>query len=450
MVSRGRPSLRRALAVWANGRRVGRWVNPANRATEFSYDPDWVASEEGRPISLSLPINLDGQPLKGERVGNFFDNLLPDSDAIRQRVRARYATRSTGAFDLLEAIGRDCAGALQLLPEGRAPRGVTTISATPLRDAEVERLLLGTLSGAPLGTAADEDDLRLSLAGAQEKIALTWHEGRWCKPCGATPTTHIFKLPLGLVGGRRMDMRASVENEWLCARLLAEYGVDVPPCEIRRFGETKALVVTRFDRVLHRSKRYWLRLPQEDFCQATGTPGASRYEVDGGPGITDIARILQGSENRDHDLETLLRAQLLFWMLAATDGHAKNFSVRLLPHGRYRLTPLYDVLSAWPMAGRRGDQIHPTKIRLAMSLRGESAKYYRIADMNRRRFNLTARRCGLGPDMERIIEQVIDATPRAIDGVGARLPRGFPGDVFESVTTGVRKAAELLGRMPAA
>ena len=143
-----------------------------------------------------------------------------------------------------------------------------------------------------------------------------------------------------------MDMRESLENEWLCSRLLAAYGVPVADCEVRQFGSTKALVVERFDRKLHSSGRYWLRLPQEDFCQATGTPSTTKYEADGGPGILEIARILQGSDSRDDDLATLMRAQLLFWMLAAIDGHAKNFSIRILPQNHFRLTPLYDVMSA--------------------------------------------------------------------------------------------------------
>jgi serine/threonine-protein kinase HipA len=415
---------------------------------EFSYDARWVGSNEARPLSLSLPINLDGQPLKGEKVGFFFDNLLPDTEGIRQRIRSRYGTRSASAFDLLEAVGRDCVGALQLLPEGKLPEGVTTTQVTPLTDREVERLLLGIVSE-PIRTATEDEDFRISLAGAQEKTALTWHEGRWCKPHGATPTTHIFKLPLGLVGGRQIDMTASLENEWLCAQLLTEYGVAVASCEVRQFGATKALVVARFDRALHRSKRYWLRLPQEDFCQATGTPGSSKYESEGGPGLVDIARILQGSEEREKDLETLLRAQLLFWMLAATDGHAKNFSLRLLEQGRYRLTPLYDVLSAWPIAGPRQNQLHPKKIKLSMSLRGTKSKHYRLEEMNRRLFNRTAQQCGLGSDMEAIVRDVLSATPDAIARVEKRLPRGFPAGLFASVTTGLRKAASQLAAMPA-
>jgi serine/threonine-protein kinase HipA len=126
-------------------------------------------------------------------------------------------------------------------------------------------------------------------------------------------------------------MATSVENEWLCAELLRAFGVPVAACRCQTVGDQKALVVERFDRRLHSSGRYWLRLPQEDFCQATATPPSAKYDSEGGPGLIDIARILQGSEVRDEDLRTLMTAQLLFWLLAATDGHAKNFSLHLLP-----------------------------------------------------------------------------------------------------------------------
>ncbi len=437
----GRPSHSRALGVWANGARVGRWVLPARGPMELTYDPAWVASAEGRPLSLSLPMNLDGRAIKGEKVGYFFDNLLPDSDVIRRRVRDRFGAKTDDAFDLLEAVGRDCAGAVQLLPDGEEPSGVFEIATTPLKDAAIEDLLSGVSIASP--REGEDDDFRISIAGAQEKTALVRHRGRWCKPRGATPTTHIFKLPLGHVGTRRMDLSASLENEWLCARLLAAFGVPVADSEVVRFGSAKALVVTRFDRRLHSSKKYWLRLPQEDMCQATGTPRARKYEADGGPGILDIARVLRGSEAREEDLATLLRAQLLFWMLAAIDGHAKNFSIHLLPQGRFRLTPLYDVISAWPITGGRQDQIHPKKLKLAMSVRDKS-KHYRVAEIRRHHFDATARAIGLGPAISGIIEELVSHVPDVVDAVGDALPTGFPGELFAKVTEGLRKAAAAL------
>jgi serine/threonine-protein kinase HipA len=420
---------------------------------EFLYDTTWIESAEARPLSLSLPINLDGLPVKGDRVGFYFDNLLPDSETIRRRVQARFHTRSGDPFDLLEAVGRDCVGAIQLLPEGKKPESVFEIQAEPLDERQVERHLFAVTS-LPDPTHGDgdgdgDDDFRFSVAGAQEKTALIWHGGRWCRPRNATPTTHILKLPLGLVGERHMDMRLSLENEWLCAQIFAGYGVPIASCDLQRFGAIKALVVTRFDRRLHSSGRYWLRLPQEDFCQATGAPGSLKYEADRGPGLAEIAAVLQASESRDEDLSTLLRAQLLFWMLGAIDGHAKNFSIHLLARGRYRLTPLYDVLSAWPLAGSREDQLHPKKLKLAMALRG-TKKHYRLGQIQRRHFNMTARQCGLGTDMEPIIAEVIAKTPSVIESVAAKLPHGFPAQLFESITGRLRAAAAEIAALPPA
>ncbi len=442
----GRRSHSRALGVWTNGLHVGRWLIPANGPMEFSYDPAWVSSPQARPLSLSLPINLDGIPIKGEKIGFFFDNLLPDNDSIRRRIQSRFQTRSGDAFDLLEAVGRDCVGAIQLLPEGKTPEGVFEIRATPLADEEIERLLRGAVSDSNPFEGQD-GDFRISIAGAQEKTALTWHNERWCKPHGATPTTHILKHPLGLVGGRQLDMSTSLENEWLCAQILAGYGVPIAPCQRKRFGDKKTLIVTRFDRRLHSSGQYWLRLPQEDFCQATGTPGAKKYENEGGPGLTTIARILNASVSPEKDLDTLLRAQFLFWMLAAIDGHAKNFSIRLLPQGRYELTPLYDVLSAWPITGSRYNQIQPKKLKLAMALRGDTTHYH-ITEIQRRHFNMTAKHCGLGNDMEAIITDVIGKTPSVIKKVESKLPSDFPGDLVDSIMAGLKRSARRIETMP--
>jgi len=441
----GRRSHSRALNVWANGQLVGQWRIPARGAIELQYDSSWVASAEARPLSLSLPMNLDNRPLKGEAVGFYFDNLLPDSEPIRRRIQSRFRTQSRDAFDLLEAIGRDCVGAVQLLPENKAPQDVFSIHAEALDEAGVERLLISAVAAtrSPGYEGEDDEDFRISIAGAQEKTALTWHSDRWCRPHGATPTTHIFKLPLGLVGHRRADMRTSVENEWLCAELLRAYGLQIARCEIQKFGTQKVLVVERFDRKLAASGQYWLRLPQEDFCQATGTPGAAKYEAEGGPGLVDIARILHSSEAREQDLSALLRTQLCFWMLAATDGHAKNFSLHLLAGARHRLTPLYDVLSAWPVTGAGPNRLDRNKLKLALALRGRNA-HYRISDIRRRHFNATAHKCGLGQGMEAIIEETLAQTPKVIEQVGANLPLGFPEDVFESITRGLLEAAERL------
>ena len=174
----GRRSHSRALDAWANGTRVGQWRLPARGPGEFQYDDRCLASPEARPISLSLPITPDNVPLRGAFVESWFDNLLPDSDRIRARLQTRFRTASREAFDLLAAIGRDCVGALQLLSPDATPEDVFRVHVEPLDEAAVERVLVTAAGGgAPFGAAIDEqDEFRISIAGAQEKTALTWTE----------------------------------------------------------------------------------------------------------------------------------------------------------------------------------------------------------------------------------------------------------------------------------
>ena len=445
----GRKSHARALSVWVNGNLAGEWRIPTRGETEFQYDPAWVESEEGRPLSLSLPFSLDRGSIKGRPVECYFDNLLPDANLIRKRIQDRFHTESRDAFDLLAAIGRDCVGAVQLLPSGEQAKDVHTIDAAPLSEAEVERALVQTVAPGSIATQPADEDPRISIAGAQEKTAFLHHEGKWCRARGATPTTHIFKLPLGRVGGMQVDMRTSVENEWLCARILRAYGLPIANCEIGQFGSQKVLIVERFDRQLHSSRNYWLRLVQEDFCQATATPSSMKYESDRGPGLLDIARILRRSVNRDADLACVLKAQLLFWMLAATDGHAKNFSIRILSQGRFQLTPLYDVLSIWPIMGEGPNKISWHKAKLAMAVRGKN-RHYLLKNIRRRHFNATAAQCGVGETAESLIGEILAATPAVVASVQKDLPQEFPQHVLDAILEGLMKSAKQLEAMPVA
>ncbi|MCR5894827.1 MULTISPECIES: type II toxin-antitoxin system HipA family toxin [Burkholderia] len=441
----GRRTHTRALSIWTNGQRVGTWRIPARGDMELLYDADWKQSAVGRPLSLSLPFGVGEAPLRGERVNHFFDNLLPDSDAIRRRLAARFGTATTEPFDLLAALGRDCIGAVQLLGEDDAPTGLNRIDGTPLSDDDVARVLDQASGVATAG--GDDDDFRLSLAGAQEKTALLFHDGRWMRPHGATPTTHILKLPLGLVGNKRADLTASVENEWLCLAILRAFGLSVAQAEIVSFGAHKVLSVARFDRALHRDGGWLLRLPQEDFCQALGVPPHLKYESHGGPGVPDLAGLLRRSETSREDLDTLFAALIVFWMLAAPDGHAKNFSLRLLAGGRFRLTPLYDVMSIWPVEGDGANQWSWHKAKLAMAVHGKR-KHYAMRDITRRHFSAMAEHCLLGDIATPIVERLVAMTPHVIESVAAALPPGFPARVAERILGGLRFAAQRLDAMP--
>jgi serine/threonine-protein kinase HipA len=442
----GRPSHTRALSVWTNGLRVGTWRIPTNGNMEFQYDADWIDSDEGRPLSLSLPFGFDTSPLRGEQVRNFFDNLLPDNEAIRRRLGTRFRTRSLDAFDLLEAVGRDCVGALQILAPDAEPDGFDRIEGRPLREDDVEDLLTRVVMPGTAAEQDDPDDLRLSLAGAQEKTALLYHDGQWWVPHGATPSTHILKLPLGFVGHAKIDMTTSVENEWLCLQLLEAFGLPAAAAEILQFGAQKVLSVTRFDRRMNPAAPWLLRLPQEDFCQALGVAPHLKYESDGGPGMVDICEILRQSAQQEADLRTFLSAQILFWMLAAPDGHAKNFSLRLLRRGRFELTPLYDVMSIWPVEGSTGSQWSWHKAKLAMAVPGRHERY-RLKEIRRQHFNEMARLCFFGQDAEPILESLIERTPAAIEQVSARLPEHFPERVAQRIFAGLQHSADRLAEM---
>jgi len=434
----GRRRKYRELAVWMNGERIGEWrVTAAGH--EFVYDDDWLSAAAARPISISLPLRPSREPYR-QGVEAFFDNLLPDNREIRERIQRRFSTRSTAAFDLLQEIGRDCVGALQLTPIGETPSSVRRITSERLTTRQVERILSETLAPTSSGEIA-EDTFRISLAGAQEKTALLWRDGAWHRPTLATPTTHIIKLPMG-VNPMGIDLSTSIENEWLCAQIVQAYGIPAAKCRMQSFGEFKTLVVERFDRKLSEDGKWYVRLPQEDLCQATATPPALKYESDGGPGIAAAMDLLLGSERAEDDRRDFLRTQVVFWMLAAIDGHAKNFSIFLLPGGAYRLTPRYDILSAHPTLGHGRGKLAPEKIRMAMAVAGKN-RHYRWKEIGVRHWIETAKRHGLAR-MSEIVTEMVERTPSVVAHVRDGLPTGFRADIADAIIGGVAAAAKSL------
>ena len=277
-----------------------------------------------------------------------------------------------------------------------------------------------------LGIGGDDDDLfRISLAGAQEKTALVRVGDRWCRPRGATPTTHIFKLPLGLVGGsRRVDLSDSVENEWLCAQILRELGLPVAHAEMAEFAGQKVLIVERFDRAWMDGGPWIARLPQEDFCQALGDPPGKKYEKDGGPGMEACLKLLAGSADAQADRLAFQLTQLAFWLMAATDGHAKNYSLFLQQGDAYAMTPLYDVISVWPYIGDGANQFRWRTAGLAIALRAKSA-HFSLHAIQTRHWHALATKNG-GPPVWQAMLGMIDHVEAALAGVEARLPPSFP------------------------
>jgi serine/threonine-protein kinase HipA len=426
-----------ALNVWMNGEHVGVWT-VSRESHVFHYAPSWLESPRRRSLSQSIPISSSLET-KGEVVRNYFDNLLPDNDKIRSRLGARFNTKSSGTFDLLEAIGRDCVGAVQLLPENVAPGGWDRIVCEPLSEGKIVEILRAVPSEATPESVHDDDLFRISIAGAQEKTAFTWHENSWCRPHGATPTTHIFKLPLGLIGGsKRVDASDSVQNEWLCAQIMTELGFPVAQTSMATFGGQAVLIVERFDRAWANDHAWIARLPQEDFCQALGLPPEKKYETAGGPGIATCVQLLQGSLDKG-DTALFLMTQFAFFLLAATDGHAKNFSIFLQPGDAYEMTPLYDVLSMYPYYGSGHNQFNQWRAGPAMALRSKNVHKHYHTILARHWHQQAMENGGLSvwEAMVRLAENV-NGTLNAIE---AQLPDDFPVRTWTTISNGMRESS---------
>jgi serine/threonine-protein kinase HipA len=417
------------LNVLLNDRLVGQLRRQASGAIDFQYDPTWLEWEHTFPVSLSLLLREERYI--GDPVIAVFDNLLPDNHDVRRAVAARQHADGIDAYSLLAAIGRDCVGALQFVPAGEDAGKAGVINAVPISDQEIAEKLTN-LATAPLGMG-DDRDFRISIAGAQEKAAFLYWEDRWHVPHGSTATTHIFKPQIGIRGN--LDFTQSAENEHLCMRIVDALDIPVATTEIAQFEETRALVIERFDRLWTKDARL-LRKPQEDCCQALSFPPTRKYQSDGGPGVAQILDFLKGSDELDTDQRLFMKAQIVFWLLAATDGHAKNFSVFLFPGGGFRLTPLYDVMSTQPLFN--AGQLRRNAMKLAMSV-GNSG-HYRLHEIMPRHFIESAAQAGMPAEVvQSIVDELKTDMPAALDAVCNELPDDFPESIRNSICNGARE-----------
>jgi len=425
------------LVAYMNGELVGTLEKHKNGAHTFQYDKNWITNAMTRPLSLSLKLQLPA--ITADAVINYFDNLLPDSPQVRDRIVARYKASSKQPFDLLKEIGKDSVGAITLLPP-EIPYKKAPLNYEVLDGKKLEAVLSAYKCDIPLGMLEEEEDFRISVAGVQEKTALLFVDRQWCIPKGNTPTTHIIKLPIGEIqqANATLDLKDSVENEYLCIELARALGFAVPNVNIIKTDNIKALAVERFDRRWTKDRAGLLRLPQEDICQVFGMPSSIKYESQGGPGIAQIMALLMGSSNALEDRYNFMRFQVFQWLIGATDGHAKNFSIYIDKGGSYRLTPFYDILSAYPLLGGKGLNIR--KLKLAMGLKATKGKKYEISKILPRHFLDTAKAVNFSQDtMQEIIDEMKEALPKAMLQVRATLPEDFPKHIADSIFENTQK-----------
>ncbi|WP_320128790.1 type II toxin-antitoxin system HipA family toxin [uncultured Sphaerochaeta sp.] len=430
------------LFVYMNGLFVGTWEQAPSLLQSFTYDQTWLNNPKGRAISLSLP--LSEITYKGIYVSSFFENLLPESETVKKKLQIRFKTSSTRSFELLEHIGRDCVGALQILPQPIKTSSVPPeIGGTIVNEQEIANILRDIRGLELKGETVSLRDFRISVAGAQEKTAFLKYQGQWMIPKGTTPTTHIFKLPIGKIYDF-IDFSDSIENEWLSCQIMHHFGIPVCKSDIYNFEEQKVLVVERFDRQWSQDQKQLIRLPQEDLCQALGYPSDQKYQSDGGPGILEIMKLLQGSNRAEEDRILFFKTQVLFYLMAAPDGHAKNFSLTLGPKGSFHLTPLYDIMSVYPLFKKTSSSLNPKRLKIAMGVYGKNI-HYTWNSIARRHWIETGHKAGLSQQkVEDILQEIISQVPSVIEATYKSIPPSFPISIVDAICRGMEKTAKKL------
>jgi serine/threonine-protein kinase HipA len=392
----------RTLVVWWDGRPVGRLTQNEHGELGFAYESEWLDDGEALPLSASLPKRAD--PFSRRECRPFFGGLLPE-ESQRDAVAQVLGVSRGNDFALLDRLGGDVAGALQLL----SPDEMPTVPASeqrpiPLDDAGVIRVL-DTLPVRPL--LAGEEGLRLSLAGAQSKVPVVLVDGEVALPSPGQPTTHILKPPIS-------RFRATTENEAFVMRLAATVGLDVADVEPRVVRDRTFLLVLRCDRAVGDDGNV-RRIHQEDFCQALGIPPERKYASEGGPTLKDCFEIVRRVASRPAvEVLKLLDAVIFNVIAGNADAHGKNFSI-LHDAGGPRLAPLYDLLAtvAYP-------DLSP---KFSMKL----GKRATLAELDEEGWRVFAADAGLGlPLIRRRVAEISESVKQHADEVARSLMRpGF-------------------------
>jgi serine/threonine-protein kinase HipA len=383
---------------------IGAVRRDRNGRLSFVYDDAWRGRRGALPLSLSLPLAAKEHP--HAPVDAFLWGLLPDNERVLDRWAQQFHVSARSAFALLAHVGGDCAGAVRFaLPEHLADlqkEGRGTVEWMDEKDIEAR---LQALRADHVSWRAPEDEGQFSLAGAQPKTALFFDGKRWGVPSGRVPTTHILKP-----GAPGLDGHA--ENEHFCLTLAGELGLPVATSHVEHFGNEVAIVVERYDRL--RSGRQVARVHQEDVCQALAIHPARKYENEGGPGATAIVGLLRDySSNAAEDIATFVESLAYNWLVAGTDGHAKNYSLLLAGGGRARLAPLYDVASALPY---HAPELR--KLKLAMKIGGK----YRVRDIGGAEWRKLAADLRLPEDdVLARVQRIVTEAPDLAKTVRARL-----------------------------
>lgn len=315
------------LYVYINDKNVGILKATEDGKFEFQY-----TKEANVPISMSLPLREKAFDYK--ECHGFFNGLLPENEETRKRIGKKYGINPDSDFALLKAIGYDCPGAISFHEEQNSQnlQEFYDLKGEEISDDELEKFI-NEIPQKPLGTGAT--DLRLSLAGAQDKTAVLLIDNKIYMPSRYTPTTHIIKPAI-------KKLKESVENEYICLKTAQLFGLEVPNCEIRQIGKTKFFLIERYDRIIKDNKIK--RIHQEDFCQALNIASTYKYENDGGVSFKNAFDILKNTTKPAFAINQFVDYMIFNYLMLNNDAHGKNFSILYNEKGESKLAPIYDVL----------------------------------------------------------------------------------------------------------
>jgi serine/threonine-protein kinase HipA len=344
----------RLLDVYWNDDLTGQLAQDRSGLLSFTYDTDFL-QRAATGISLSLPLRE--APYEGEEVRAFFSGLLPE-ESVRARLAAVLGVSEKNTFALLREVGGECAGALALYPEGERPAIAPTDDAEVLDDARLSEIL-ALIKRRPM--LAGDDGYRLSLAGAQDKLAVGFIDGKVILLKGGQPTTHILKPIIDRITD-------SVHNELFCMRLAKQIGIEAPFADIHFVNDTPYYLVERYDRAVQDDGTV-TRIHQEDFCQALGIPPELKYEREGGPSIARCQNVIALHAARPAADQIKLFEMVIYnYLIGNADAHGKNFSL-LYRQAKPELAPAYDLLSTavYPdlsekMAMKIGSKYKPSEV----------------------------------------------------------------------------------------
>ena len=318
------------LFVHFGSRTVGTLERADGNPMRFEYRPDWVQAAGAFPISLSLPF--DGS-FTDRASHSYFANLLPEGNVREQICRALGISQSND-FELLKAIGGECAGALEISPQCEPTSHATQPRYEPVTDEQLAQWSVGTPDA--FSDVTGHDEVRLSLAGAQDKLPVHVAEGRVLIPVAGSPSTHILKFASPFYSHLP-------ENETFMALLAKSVGLPVVDVQVRATPKARIAVIARYDRVLRDGVYH--RLHQEDFCQALGISPSNKYEKEGGPSLKQCAEVIRRFAAFPLvDLNKLLQWSIFNWLAGNADAHGKNLSLLYDPSGAPSLTPFYDLV----------------------------------------------------------------------------------------------------------